>query len=318
MIMNKKLNFLFLLSLLGLIFTGCSEDDGNAPSTPPTASFDFTANELVVTFNNTSTGASSYIWTFGDGNKSTDENPTHTYAADGSYDVELFATNSADVTKTIKKTVTVKVKVDDDDDEEPTPTFSITLDGEFDDWNDIPEEHLAIAILDAENSDYHRLKEVRLIADASYIYMYMKLDTLYGNAMDIYLNVDGDTETGYNSWMWNAPSANYLMQGFKADNYDMRLAAYDESKGGGWGWLTPNVVDAGTGLMEISEMNEVEENIVEFEAQILRNFIPGLGDEVRIMIGHSGAEGDAWTTSGGLPTVTNAGDKNDGLLLRLK
>ena len=85
--MNKKLNFLFLLSLLGLIFTGCSEDDGNAPSTPPTASFDFTANELVVTFNNTSTGASSYIWTFGDGNKSTDENPTHTYAADGSYDV---------------------------------------------------------------------------------------------------------------------------------------------------------------------------------------------------------------------------------------
>ena len=210
------------------------------------------------------------------------------------------------------------ILIDDDDDEEPMPTFSITLDGEFDDWNDIPEEHLAIAILDAENSDYHRLKEVRLIADASYIYMYMKLDTLYGNAMDIYLNVDGDTETGYNSWMWNAPSANYLMQGFKADNYDMRLAAYDESKGGGWGWLTPNVVETGMGLMEISEMNEVEENIVEFEAQIFRNFIPGLGDEVRIMIGHSGAEDDAWTTSGGLPTVTNAGDKNDGLLLRLK
>lgn len=317
--MNKKFNILFLLSLLGLVFTACSEDDGKTPSTPPTAAFEFTVNELVVTFNNTSTNASSYIWNFGDGNNSTEANPTHTYASAGTYEVEMYATNSADETKSIKKSVTVTVKADDEDEEpSPTPTFSITLDGEFDDWDEIPEEHLAIAILDAENSDYHRLKEVRFIADASYIYMYMKLDTLYGNAMDIYLNVDGDTETGYNSWMWNAPSANYLMQGFKADNYDMRLAAYDETKGGGWGWLTPNVVETGMGLMEISEMNEVEENIVEFEAQIFRNFIPGLGDEVRIMIGHSGAEGDAWTTSGGLPTVTNAGDKNDGLLVKLK
>ncbi len=315
--MNKKLNILFLLSLLGLVFTACSEDDGKTPSTPPTAAFEFTVNELVVTFNNTSTNASSYIWNFGDGNNSTEANPTHTYASAGTYEVEMYATNSADETKSIKKSVTVTVKADDED-EEPTPTFSITLDGEFDDWDEIPEEHLAIAVLDEENSDYHRLKEVKLIADDSYIYMYMKLDTLHGNAMDIYLNVDGDTETGYNSWMWNAPSANYLMQGFKADNYDMRLAAYDETKGGGWGWLTPNVVETGMGLMEISEMNEVEENIVEFEAQIFRNFIPGLGDEVRIMIGHSGAEGDAWTTSGGLPTVTNAGDKNDGLLVKLK
>lgn len=318
MIMNKKLNFLFLLSLLGLIFTACSEDDEKTPSTPPTASFDFTVNELVVSFNNTSTGASSYIWNFGDGNRSTEENPTHTYAADGSYDVELYATNSADDTKSIKKTVTVKAKVEDEEDEEPAPSYTITLDGEFDDWNEIPEEHLAIAVLDEANSDYHRLKEVKFIADASYIYMYIKLDTLHANAMDIYLNVDGDTETGYNSWMWNAPSANYLMQSALRNNYDMRLAAYDETKGGGWGWLTPNIVEPGMGLMEISEMNEVEENIVEFEAKIFRNFIPGLGDEVRIMIGHSGVEGDAWTTSGGLPTVTNAGDKNDGLLLRLK
>lgn len=138
--------------------------------------------------------------------------------------------------------------------------------------------------------------------------------------MDIYLNIDGDTETGYNSWMWNNTSANFLMQGFKRTNYDMRLAAYDKTKGGGWGWLKPDIVATGMGLMEISKMKKVEDNVVEFEAQIKRSLIPGLGDEVRIMVGHSGAEGEGnnWTTSGGLPTVTNTGDKNDGLLVNLK
>ncbi len=313
----QKTSFLFLFSLLGLGLISCGEDE-KTPSTPPSASFEVEINELTVKFNNTSTNATSYIWAFGDGNSSTEASPTHTYAAEGTYQVELFATNSANDTNTAKRSVTVEIEDENGDGGDPLPTFSITLDGEFDDWNDIAEEHLAIAVLDESKSDLHRLKEVKLIADASYIYMYMKMDVLHANAMDIYLNVDGDTETGYNSWMWNSTAGNYLMQGFYSANYDMRLAAYNEDMGGAWGWLTPNVVETGMGLMEVSAMKEVSGSIHEFEARILRQLIPGLGDEIRIMIGHSGVEGDAWTTSGGLPTVTNAGDKNDGLLVRLK
>src|SRR5690606_19815802 len=110
----------------------------------------------------------------------------------------------------------------------------------------------------------------------------------------------------------------FLMQGFYESNYDMRLAGYDESKDGGWGWLTPNIVDEGSGLMEISEMKTVSGTIVEFEGKIIRDFIPGLGSEIRMSFGHSGVEGDAWSTSGGLPTVTAEGDKNQGLLVKLK
>lgn len=48
---------------------------------------------VPFTFNNQSTGASSYLWTFGDGASSTLEHPTHAYNRTGSYDVCLTATN---------------------------------------------------------------------------------------------------------------------------------------------------------------------------------------------------------------------------------
>ena len=58
----------------------------------------FTANgnlgEAVVQFGNTSTDASSYQWFFGDDAESTEENPSHTYEADGTYIVTLVANNA--------------------------------------------------------------------------------------------------------------------------------------------------------------------------------------------------------------------------------
>ncbi len=47
-----------------------------------------------VNFTNTSENATSYEWSFGDGNTSTQENPSHTYLNPGSYTVTLEATNS--------------------------------------------------------------------------------------------------------------------------------------------------------------------------------------------------------------------------------
>jgi len=64
-------------------------------NTAPTANFTSTADLLAVTFTNTSTDAETaataleYKWTFGDGMTSTEANPMHTYAADGTYDVKL-------------------------------------------------------------------------------------------------------------------------------------------------------------------------------------------------------------------------------------
>src|SRR5690606_12331525 len=137
------------------------------------------------------------------------------------------------------------------------------------------------------------------------------------NALDIYINNDLSPDTGYNGWMWQQLAANFLMQGFYASNYDMRLAGYDESKDGAWGWISPNIVEEGSGLMDVSELKTVSGTIIEFEAKIIRDYIPGLSSEIRMSFGHSGSAEDAWSTTGGMPTVTAEGDKNEGLLVKL-
>ncbi len=66
-------------------------------STTPTAGFSGspTSGEvpLTVNFTNSSTGATSYSWTFGDGGTSTATNPSHTYTTAGTFTVALTAIN---------------------------------------------------------------------------------------------------------------------------------------------------------------------------------------------------------------------------------
>lgn len=57
----------------------------------PTASFQSSANGLVVAFTNTTLNGTTWFWDFGDGQTSTEQNPTHTYAQEGSYTVTLTA-----------------------------------------------------------------------------------------------------------------------------------------------------------------------------------------------------------------------------------
>ena len=57
----------------------------------PVAKFTYTKNELKVILNNQSTNATSYAWNFGNGQTSTSQNPTITYATDGTYTISLTA-----------------------------------------------------------------------------------------------------------------------------------------------------------------------------------------------------------------------------------
>jgi PKD repeat protein len=78
---------------------------------PPTADFTFTTNNLTAYFTDTSTDPDGTIvawdWDFGDGNTSTEQNPIHTYAADGTYTVTLTVTDNDSLTGTTSKPVTV-------------------------------------------------------------------------------------------------------------------------------------------------------------------------------------------------------------------
>lgn len=69
----------------------------------PTAGFTRTTNFLSATFTNTSTGATSYLWNFGDGGTSTQANPGHTYTSAGTYNVCLTATNACGSNQTCQQ-----------------------------------------------------------------------------------------------------------------------------------------------------------------------------------------------------------------------
>lgn len=317
-IFSKLSLFLVGFSAIGLFITGCSSEDsdkdidgGGVEVAVPIADFSSTNEDLKVTFTNNSTDAQTYVWEFGDTQTSTDKDPVYDYAEAGTYSVKLTAMGQGgenSVTKDVTVTAAVGSGV----------SAAIVVDGDFSEWADVPEEILFTAVLDEEATTYKRLKEVKVTSDDTYIYVYLKLDSEHGNALDIYINNDLSADTGYNGWMWKELAANFLLQGLYADNYDMRLAGYDESADGGWGWLEPNIIETGSGLFTISDIKTVEGTIVEFEGKIVRDFIPDLGSQIRMSFGHSGIEDDAWSTSGGLPTVPTEGDNNSGLLVTLK
>ena len=74
--------------------------------TTPTAGFSVVMNGNVAECSNTSTYGNTYLWNFGDGATSTEQNPTHIYAQQGNYTITLTTTNACG-SNTTTKIVTV-------------------------------------------------------------------------------------------------------------------------------------------------------------------------------------------------------------------
>ncbi len=83
-------------------------DDDNIP---PTASFSFSATELSVQFIDQSVDSdgniASWSWNFGDGNISSQQDPSHIYAAEGTYTVSLTVTDDSGASHSVSQPVTV-------------------------------------------------------------------------------------------------------------------------------------------------------------------------------------------------------------------
>jgi PKD repeat protein len=66
-----------------------------APGAPPQAAFTFQASGNTVNFADKSTGnPTSWLWNFGDGSSSNQQNPVHTYPTAGNYTVTLTVSNA--------------------------------------------------------------------------------------------------------------------------------------------------------------------------------------------------------------------------------
>lgn len=91
-----------------------SIDVGAEGSVPPSAGFNIDQSEsnyLEYTFSNTSTNAASYEWDFGDGNRSTEESPTHIYNTAAEYTITLTAMSDVGLSTSFSKTINILAPV---------------------------------------------------------------------------------------------------------------------------------------------------------------------------------------------------------------
>ncbi len=73
----------------------------------PLVDYTWSANNLSVSFTDTSTGSLAWWWDFGDGTFSNNQNPTHVYSTAGNYTVKLYIENNIKSWDEITKSVVV-------------------------------------------------------------------------------------------------------------------------------------------------------------------------------------------------------------------
>jgi hypothetical protein len=95
-----------------VIFDYDSEEESGTINNPPTASYTYSSNDLIVDFTDTSTDSDGSIvfwsWDFGDGKgTSPEQNPIYTYDTDGTYTVTLTVTDDGGITDVTSQDITV-------------------------------------------------------------------------------------------------------------------------------------------------------------------------------------------------------------------
>ena len=294
--MKKSLLFASFIAMVAILAVSC-KPKGDAP----TARFGYDTDELTVTFENLSKDAESYVWDFGDGETSTEENPSHVYADYGVYTVKLTAKNAFG-----EKSYTEDVEL---------IKRIIALDADFSDWAALDAKVAKCVADDKAKEDY--FYEARFVRDNEFVYFYLEFnpakddfDTEEGIVHDyavkhLSLWLDFGKDTGCNIWWWNADSwITFLMEASWEDKFESAsIDQCPEDLIGGdnaeWLWTSTGVSGAVSG----SEAKTLENGHMAIEGKIMVAMLPvqPAGD-VRMGIGALAPDWD--TYAGRLPQTT--------------
>ena len=130
-VMNPAHAYLITVTPNGPKTTYCDVEDVFIPAIPPVAVINVTSQtHLTVTVDGSLSydpngSIMSYEWAFGDGGTATGVTATHTYAADGTYDITLVVTDNDGLTGTASTSVLVVAPPDDP----PVAFFTWTVSG---------------------------------------------------------------------------------------------------------------------------------------------------------------------------------------------
>lgn len=98
----SKLSFILAVAFL-MVFSACKKDDTPAEPDAKFSMINYIKAPVDVTFTNSSTDATSYLWSFSDSITSTEKSPTQTFSTKGSYKIVLTAKNDDGKTSSTTK-----------------------------------------------------------------------------------------------------------------------------------------------------------------------------------------------------------------------
>lgn len=259
--MQKKLLYIFLLLCAA---TACKKDD-NGPA--PLVVYTVNVDGYTVTFNNTSTGAASWKWDFGDSTTSTEKSPVHTYKGKGKYVPTLYATSAAGVVAEgstvlrISKTSPVKLN-----------------DNSLADWDTISQNIItagpAGGVFKKAKFDYD--------GQSMYFYVEMTGKVADGVIFDVYIDSDNSAGTGLLTALFTGGGYDVLLEGqllLKPATAAIPMAMYYHT-----GAQTSFSFDqqSGTDFYSIGTVQEAN-GMIRFEGKLDRSKIKGFtGAAIRL------------------------------------
>jgi len=268
--MKNYAKIVFATFLLAMALSSCKKEE------PPKADFIYSIDVLEVTFTNMSERATSYLWDFGDGNTSTEENPVHVYTDGGTFTVSLKATGDGG-SDTYEEDITLTKP-------------AAVIDGVFTDWD----EYTAIySDPDAENGT---LLEFKMTWDAAFLYVYVKGNANTSQILQVYFDKDNDGTTGWAYWgAYDTPGLDYLLEyivePFGESTVSSNLFGATEED---WPWtiqIATNAVSATSGWVDGTGIRSVEFTVA-------RSLLPDLATTFRVSVNNMNQD---WAVTGSLP-----------------
>ena len=273
--MKKSKWFLLSITLVMLISFSCKKDDTSGGTK---AVFSYVADGFKVSFTNFSSGATSYVWDFGDGTDSSNlKGPTHVFPTKGQFLVKLTARNESE-TNTFIDTVLIIGP-------------NIKIDGDFSDWTYVPYTH------ENEADTGNTILAIKTYASAGYLNFYLEGTPDFALAvMDLYLDSDNDTITGSKNaeyWpLWSG--ADYLCEGSVPGGSGDVFQHI--GPGNDWAW---NPILTFADVFQFSSFKNVDgKNVIEFS--IKRSALAKMSKKANFAIVESN---EGWTEIGWMPVI---------------
>ena len=180
---------------------------------------------------------------------------------------------------------------------------SLVIDGDFSDWVSLPAGRIAHAEAD-ENAVYQSLYNAKFVSDTRNIAFYLEYDSAMTSAIDFYLDVDCNSQTGFNTYVWNNAGADFMLECWIGDGENLSAAElymFDSEDQDDWSWafVNENTVSACEPVLLPNGHYAVE-------GVIKKGSIPSLFAQMKIGVTTT----MNWDNTGVLPQITYMEDES--------